>query len=260
MTSSVLDRLCDFATGSVLSYRALFTWLNPWGYVSSRILLPVAEATLFAQVSATAGAGSARPVFGGSLLAIVLALVIGLPLSLVNELRFGTWATRRCSPESIASNVATKAFPHAVDGLLGCAITLAIGSALFSVRLSLPQLAGVTVAALSVVMSGLGLALVCSAAALRWRDPFGVGDVMQALLMLVSGALVATSLLPFPAEPLASVLPVHHAMAALMALIAGGSLDASAIGEEVLVGLGWIGLGVVLLGAEIRTVDVASTG
>jgi GntR family transcriptional regulator len=57
---------------AILSYRAMFLWLNPVGYLSSRLIYPVSLAILFASLPATA-LNHARASVGMPLLAVVTA-------------------------------------------------------------------------------------------------------------------------------------------------------------------------------------------
>ena len=94
-----------FFVSAWLSYRALFTWLNPYGFVSTMIVFPVVLTLLFGAMGRFAGTGAARPVVGGSLLAAATASLYGLTLAVSNERDFGTLEIRVATPEGLLSSL-----------------------------------------------------------------------------------------------------------------------------------------------------------
>src|SRR5713101_2046112 len=81
-----------------LSYRGLFTWLNPLGYVSSRLLTPLFLAILFASMTREQGGDAARVALGSGLFAALLSSMTGTTLSVANERRYGTLGAWLASP------------------------------------------------------------------------------------------------------------------------------------------------------------------
>lgn len=235
----MITLLRQFAISSLLSYRALFTWLNPWGYVSSRILMPILLTILFALVSTYSHNTVSQPVVGGSMLAIALSAIFGMALAVGNERRFGTLSAWLASPESLFTNLAGKAAIHILDGILGAVLTLATTTIIFSVFLDLNQLLYLFWIALIVSGSSAGAGLVVAAATFRWRDTFTPPNVAMHMYMLLSGALVPLSLLPFSAEPIADFMPLTHAIKATNQVIIYSTFPTNQVILEAVIGLIW---------------------
>ena len=101
---------------SWLSYRALFTWFNPLGYVSSRIVMPIALTLVFGSVGRYAQGSAAGAVVGGMMIGVAFASVYGITLSIANERQFGTMGVWLATPQRLGTSIAVKALPHLVDG------------------------------------------------------------------------------------------------------------------------------------------------
>lgn len=243
----VTRALHRFGTYAWLSYRGLFTWLNPLGYLSSRILMPVMIALLFGSIGRYLGTGASRPAVGSAMLAVGLATVYGINLSVANERTFGTLGSWLMAPQGLVASLAGKALLHLADAMLGAAITLGAAMVAFSLRIPGSAVPGLLACTACAALSSGGLGVAVAAVSVRFRDVFTAPAVAESLLLVGSGAVVAQSALPAHLGVIGTVLPLTHAVRAAHAVLAGAGLPAAQLGWELLVGAAWGGVGYVLL-------------
>ncbi len=236
-----------FLLSAWLSYRALFTWLNPWGYVSSRVLLPVTLALLFGAIGRYTGGSVLRPVVGAAMLAVAAASVYGMNLAMANERVFGTLGLVLATPQSMLASLFAKALLHLVDALVGAAITLGAAMLVFSLQVPASAYPALLACTACAALSTMGLGIAVASASVRFRDVFTVPNITDAVLLVTSGAVVATSALPAGLRQVGEVLPLTRAVRAAQVAAEGGPLRWSLLGVELLVGLAWGVVGYALL-------------
>ncbi|GAB7183419.1 hypothetical protein ATKI12_3250 [Kitasatospora sp. Ki12] len=235
---------------AMLSYRALFTWLNPLGYLSSRIVRPIGMAIAFTSLSTHYGAGAGRMLVGSSLLAGAGAVVYGMALSIGNERSFGTLGIWLASPQGKLRSACLRAVPHVVDGFVGGLCTYLVCCLLYgTMPVGLPLFAGLL--ALGVVTTfGFGLSL--SALALVVEDLFVGPNTAELVLMVLSGTLVPRAKLPGFLQPVSDVMPLTHVMNVVGDELAGAPWATSQLWGELLVGVCWFAASSVLMYAAVR--------
>lgn len=231
--------------GPVLAYRALFTWLNPLGYLSSRIVRPIGLTVTFGALTSHYGADVGPTLVGASLLAGAHAVIYGMALSVGNERPFGTLDVWLGSPQNKVLALAQRALPHTLDAFAGGMITYGVSCALFGV---LP-LAPTTFAALLALalVSAFGYGMFVGGVAFHVKDVFLTPNLAYLALMVVSGALVPVDSLPAVLRAVAAVSPMRHVMADPL----HPDLAAAAVGE-LAAGLGWLAVGAVLVWLGVR--------
>jgi ABC-2 type transport system permease protein len=223
--------------GAALSYKALFSWLNPLGYLSSRIVRPVGMAIAFTSLSSFYGGSVGRMLVGASMLAGVGAVIYGMALAIGNERSFGTLGIWLASPQNKLFTATQRALPHVADGFVGGLCTYLVCGLLYGTwPLSFPSFAGLL--ALGVVTTaGLGLSL--SALALVVEDIFVGPNMAELILMVLSGTLVPHLRLTEILRAVSEVVPLTHIMKMVTGRLSGQGWDTSQIWTEILVGAVW---------------------
>ncbi|MDX3075935.1 ABC transporter permease [Streptomyces sp. MI02-7b] len=223
--------------GAALSYRALFTWLNPLGYLSSRVIRPVGMAIAFTSLSSYYGASVGRMLVGASLLAGAGAVLYGMALAVGNERSFGTLGGWLASPQNKLATACQRALPHIADGFVGGLCTYVVCCLLYG-NFPLGVVAFCGLLAVGVVTtSGLGLAL--SALALLIEDLFVGPNAAELVLMVLSGTLVPQEHLPAFLHPLSDVLPLTHLMKLVEPGTGVGSWEPMQLWAELGIGALW---------------------
>jgi ABC-2 type transport system permease protein len=228
-----------FVVAAWLSYRALFTWLNPWGYLSTRIGAPILLTLVFGALGDAGPVGAQRPVIGGALRAACVAALYGLSLAVGNEREVGTLELRVLAPEGFLTSLAGKAFPHMVDGLLTATLTLTVGAIAFGVAIPPRAIGGLIIVGLIAVISCSGAGLFVAAIALRTRDTFTPAGILELLVTLLSGVFVEPTRLPFSIGWISEALPLRHAVEAALRVLNDAGVDWILLGRELAVGACW---------------------
>ncbi|WP_151770047.1 ABC transporter permease [Streptomyces abyssomicinicus] len=205
--------------GAALSYRALFTWFNPLGYLSSRIVRPIGMAIAFTSLATHYGAGADRMMIASSLLAGAGAVVYGMALSIGNERSFNTLGAWLASPQNKVAAAGQRALPHIVDGFVGGLCTYLVCALLYmTLPIGVPQYALLLAVG---VLTTAGFGLTLSAVALLLEDLFVGPNMAELVLMVLSGTLVPQDRLPAFLVPLSRAMPLSHVMEAVDGLLAG---------------------------------------
>lgn len=232
-----------------LSYRALFTWFNPLGYLSSRIVRPVGMAIAFTSLATHYGAGADRMMIAASLLAGAGAVVYGMALSIGNERSFNTLGVWLASPQNKVAAACQRALPHVVDGFVGGLCTYLVCSLLYTtLPVDLPRYA-LLLAVSVLTTAGFGLTL--SALALVIKDLFVGPNAAELVLMVLSGTLVPQDRLPGFLIPLSKVMPLSHVMEVVDGLL-DGRFRGTPLLVELVVGAAWALAGVVFVHLAAR--------
>jgi ABC-type multidrug transport system permease subunit len=230
-----------FVQGAVLSYRALFSWLNPVGYLSSRVIRPIGLAITFGALGAHYGVRLGWVVIGAGMLAGAHAVVFGAALSVGNERVYGTLDIWLASPQNKLGALCQRGLPHLVDGVLGGTITYLVCALLFrTLPLPVPLFVAVLLLGL-LALSGFGVLI--GGAAMVVTDIFVIPNLAYLAIMLLSGTLVPTATLPGLVRPLAQVCPTYHVMRYAVGAHHGGAGLLTAGAWELGTGLVWFLLG-----------------
>ncbi len=159
-----VNSLRVFFVGGVMSYRALFNWINPWVFFPHTLGYPIFEILFFAYLGRFAGVESDKFfLIGNAFMAIAITGFFGMGSSIGGERRSQTLSTLLASPANRLALFLGRAVPSIVTGFLVAATAFAICSLILGVHFSASELAGLAVAALvaSFACTSFGLCLGC---------------------------------------------------------------------------------------------------
>ncbi|RSM61967.1 hypothetical protein DMB66_23170 [Actinoplanes sp. ATCC 53533] len=235
---------------AALSYRALFTWLNPIGYISSRLVRPVGMAIVFTSIGSFYSTDTSRVLIGSSLLAGVGAVLYGMALSVGNERSFGTLRIWLATPEQKLAAVCRRAIPHIADGYLGGLCTYLVCCALYrSWPIGIVPFMGVLALAM---VGACGLGLFLGALAFVVEDLFLGPNAAELVLMVLSGVLIPPQRLPGFLQPLTEIVPLSHLMGAVGKHLTGEGWDSRLLLLEAVTGFVWILVASLLMFVTVR--------
>ena len=240
-----------FCLYSWLSYRALFDWLNPAGYLSSLVVVPVSIGLLFTAVSRAAGSDQVLPVSGATLLAAANAVIYGMTLAIANERRYGTLSLWLGSPQNLFGALLAKILLPALNGLISAGVTAVVLAQELHVPITPHMALQLAWCTLAVICSASGLAILVAALAMPSRDAVAAPNITRSLILLGSGAVISTNLLPLNLHWLHPVLPVGHATAAAVEIIHGYPTPWSLLVTEFAIGALWAGVGYAVLSISL---------
>ncbi len=212
-----------FWDGAMLSYVALFHWLQPINYAASKILMPLAQMLFFVFLGtfATSSSNSSFYVIGNAIQIAAVSGIYGVVFSIGGDRNEGTLPYLFGAPANRIVLFFGRAFMHVIDGALGVVIGFFWGVTLLGLNLShtnLPLL-GLTVLVTTVSTCGLGLLMGCIG--LITVNVMFVNNTVYFLLLLFSGANIPLEQMPPWMHFISQVLPLTRGIEAARALVAG---------------------------------------
>jgi ABC-2 type transport system permease protein len=236
--------------GCWLQYVALFSWATPIGYLSYKIVLPLAQLTFFFYLGRFGGGARAASfaVLGNALQLIAINAIYGVVQAVAIEREFGTLPILLGSPANRAATFLGRAFVHVLDGTFGVFLALVVAAVLFRVDFThadLPVLA-LSVVLIALTTSGLGLAF--GSLALIMRDIWVFSNTIYYLLLVLCGINFSLTLLPGWVRAISYSIPLTRGVEAAREAVAGASIgDVSGLLlGEVLVGAAYAAVGYAL--------------
>lgn len=240
-----------FFIGGLMSYRAMFGWLNPWILIPSLVVSPICQILLFAYIGRSAGVGNDEfYVIGNALNYAAIPCLFAMGATIGGEREGHTLGVVLCTPARRIPLFLGRALPVVVNGWGVAMVGVLAGVLLLDVHVpagAWPALLLVIVVA-SASCTGLGLAM--GAVALRVRETAVLGNVVFCLLLVFCGVNIATADLPAWMASVGEWLPLTHAIAAARLLADGAALAdvTGLVAREVGVGALYTAAGLALLG------------
>jgi ABC-2 type transport system permease protein len=233
--------------GGRLSYRALFTWLNPWIYIPTMLGGPFFQILFFAYLGRYSKVhDDAFFVVGNSVQACSMAAVHGVARTIGYERQFSTLAPILASPADRAALFFGRVLPLVLDGLLVSSFGLLTGRLLLDFHPPLGALPPLGLVLVVTVIANTAFGMTLAAIGLRARDVIFSSNMAYFLMLLVCGTNVPLHVLPVWLADVGRALPLTHGIEAARQIAGGGSL--SAIQQPILADLG---LGVAWAAAAI---------
>lgn len=245
----VLD-LRLFWQGAVLSYIALFRWMQPSTYLASKVLMPLSQILFFSLLGmfATNSKDPSFYVIGNAIQMVAVSGIFGVTMSIGGDRWDGTLPYLFGTPANRLAMFVGRAVVHVIDGGLGVVLGLAWGVLILGLDLSkanLPALA-LTIIITTFSTSGMGLLLGCIS--LVTLNVMFINNTVYFLLLIFSGANLPLASQPQWMQTFSQFLPLTRGIASARTLIAGGSLAdvAPLLAGEFLIGVIYITVGYVM--------------
>jgi ABC-2 type transport system permease protein len=247
MVQTLTVNLRLFFLGALLSYKALFRWLQPAQYLATKIWGPLAYITFFVLLGrfATGPESTDYYVIGNAVQTTALSGIYGVTMSITGDRWEGTLPYLFATPANRMSMLFGRAIMHIFDGMLGVFIGLMWGVILFGLDLSQASPSALILTILITTFSTAGLGLLLGCLSLMTRNVMFVNNTVFFLLLVFSGANVPLVKLPQWALAISQALPLTRGIAATRLIVAGASLQEvmPLLRGELLIGLfyGFIG-------------------
>jgi ABC-2 type transport system permease protein len=236
-----------FVDGALLSYIALFRWLQPHTYLASKIVMPLTQILFFTLMGifASGPGNGAFYAVGNAIHMASINGIYGVTMSIGGDRWSGALPYIFGTPANRLVLFSGRAFFHVLDGMLGVFMGLTWGVVLFGLDLSHTDLGALALAVLITTFSTSGLGLLLGCVSLVSVETMFINNAAYFLLLAFSGANVPLADMPGWMQSISWSLPLTRGIAAARALIAGSSLAevAPLLAGEVLLGLLYIVLG-----------------
>lgn len=239
-----------FFIGGLMSYRAMFGWMNPWIFIPALLVSPICQILLFAYIGRSAGVGSDEfYVIGNALNYAAIPCLFAMSSTIAGERYSQTLSLVLSSPARRIPLFLGRSLPVIANGWGVAMFGIVVGSLLLdtNVPASAWLLIALVVAVASVSSTGLGL--VMGAISLRMRDSATLGNVLFLVLLIFTGTNVALDDLPRWMAAIGPWLPLTHAIEATRALADGATWGQvrGLVGHELAVGAAYVVFGMLAL-------------
>jgi len=227
MLSEVIETIGRFFRQSTMSFKALFSWLNPKAYILIKVVNPMLQLIFFSLLARYVyRVADIMPwVIGNAFVLCTYNAFFGIGMVLAEERNFGTLMIVIASPSNKFLVFLGRAFMHIIDGGITVVIGLLTGAALFGlsfIGVDLPLFVLTLVVAMFAV-SALGLLI--SSFGLVMRDTNLVLNVLAMMLLALSGANFPVAELPFILQKVAYLMPLTRSIEAARLIMNGGGMN-----------------------------------
>jgi len=246
-----------FFIGGLISFRALFNFLQPEIYIPSMLVAPIFQILLFVYIGRSAGLESDRfYVIGNAIQYAAVPCLFAMIFTIAGERYQRTLGYLLATPAPRLPLFLGRALPVVVNGFLVAMFSLVVGSLIVGIHLPASTYPSLAVAALVCAFGCTGFGLLGAGIGLLLRDQAVLANILFGLLLIFTGANVPLDTLPGWMQSVSTVLPFTHGIAAARDLADGESLGdvAGLLGTEIAIGLVYTALGY----AFIRGAEVAS--
>lgn len=214
-----------FFIGGLMSYRAMFGWLNPWILFPSLVVSPICQILLFSYIGRSAGVRDDEfYVIGNALNYAAIPCLFAMASTIEGERQGRTLGIVLTTPARRIPLFLGRALPVIANGWGVAMVGVLAGVLLLDVAVpasAWPALVLVVVVT-SASCTGLGLAM--GAVVLRVREGATLGNVLFCVLLVFSGVNVALSDLPAWMAAIGTWLPLTHGIEASRLIADGSSL------------------------------------
>jgi ABC-2 type transport system permease protein len=235
-----------FFIGGLMSYRAMFGWMNPWIFIPALLVSPICQILLFAFIGRSAGVGDDEfYVIGNALNYAAIPCLFAMSSTIAGERYSQTLGLVLATPARRVPLFLGRAMPVIANGWGVAMFGVVVGSLLLDT--DIPGGAWPAIAFVVAVgsLSSTGLGLVMGAVNLVYREGATLGNVLFLVLLIFTGTNVALDDLPSWMAAIGRCLPLTHAIEATRLLANGASWSAvqGLVGTELLIGIAYVVVG-----------------
>jgi ABC-2 type transport system permease protein len=214
-----------FFIGGLMSYRAMFGWLNPWILVPSLIVSPICQILLFAYIGRSAGVGDDEfYVIGNALNYAAIPCLFAMGATIGGEREGHTLGIVLTTPARRIPLFLGRALPVIANGWGVAMVGVLAGVLLLDVHVPAGAWPAILLVVVVTSASCTGLGLTMGAIALRVRESAVLGNVLFCVLLVFCGTNVALDDLPGWMATVGSWLPLTHGIEAARLLADGVTL------------------------------------
>lgn len=250
MLATARNNVRLFIDGAVLSYIALFRWLEPMTYLASKIVSPLSYMLFFVLLGkyATGGTDTSFYIVGNAVQIAAGSGIYGVTMSISGDRWDGTLPYLFGSPANRLVIFFGRAFMHIIDGAIGVVLGFMWGVLLLGLDLSQANLGALALAIIVTTFSTCGLGLLFGCLSLITLNVMFVNNTVFFLLLFLSGANISLDTLPTWLQQVSYALPLTRGIAAARQIVAGASLRqvSGLLTGEFLFGLAYIIVGYVM--------------
>ncbi|GAA1649425.1 ABC transporter permease [Actinoplanes couchii] len=245
-----------FWIGGLISFRALFHWLNPWIYVPTLLVAPLFQILLFVYVGRAARIESdSFFLIGNALQGAAVPCLFAMGHTIAGERFTQTLGLLLTTPASRVPLFLGRAAPVVANGWIVSMFGLGVGGVLVGVDIPPDRWVPLALVVALASASCTGLGLINAALGLKVRQTATFSNIIVGILLVVCGVNVPLAALPTWLRAVSEWLPLTHAVEAARLLADGDTLRSVVplLGREAGLAAGFIVVGLVILRAFERS-------
>jgi ABC-2 type transport system permease protein len=246
-----MDKVNRFVRHAWLSYKALFSWLNPQVYLFVMVINPLSQLLFFSILVRVVYDGEGLPgyVASNALLLCVMNSVFGIMTVVTSDRRMGTLQLVVASPANKGSLFLARSLFHILNGFFTAVLGFASGMLIFGLNISYQVFLPLIVVWIVSIFAACGLGLVIASFCL-WSPSMHLwSNLLANLLLLLSSANYPRYVMPEWMTQISNLFPLTRGVEATKQLINVG--DSSGVfilmGEEFLLGTLFFVIGILLI-------------
>lgn len=243
----MIEALGRFRRQSIISFKALFGWLDPQIYLLVKVINPIFQVLFFSLIAGYVyNTKDLTPwVIGNSFLLCIYNAMFGVGMTIRAERFFGTLKLVIASPANKFSVFVGRSTMHIFDATITVIIGLITGYILFGLRIPSYQLGWFFLTIIIAMFAACGLGLFIGSIGLITRDINLLLNVSSMLLLSLSGANFPITRLPIFLQKISAILPLSRTIEVARRLVneVDISMCSRLLVEEVVIGLIYMVLG-----------------
>jgi ABC-2 type transport system permease protein len=246
-----------FFVGGLISFRALFSFLQPAIYIPSMLVAPIFQILLFVYIGRSASLESDEfYVVGNAIQYAAVPCLFAMIFTIAGERYQHTLGYLLVTPAPRLPLFLGRALPVVVNGFLVAIFALVVGGLIVGADIAASSYPALAVAAFVSAFGCTGFGLVGAGMGLVLREQAVLANIMFGLLLVFTGANVPIDDLPSWMQAVSGVVPFTHGIEAARQIVDGKALSgvAGLLGTEAAIGLAYALLGY----TAIRTAERAS--
>jgi ABC-2 type transport system permease protein len=229
-----------FLVGGVISYRALFNWINPGTYLTTMLGAPLFQILFFTYLGRYAGSQDDDFfIVGNAIQVSAQAGIYGMTMGIANERQYGTLQPLLATPANRLAMFSGRALPFIANGLVVSTFGFCVAWLFLDFSPAPGSIPPLAVAVVITTCSCVALGMVIGSIGLRARDVFFGANLVYFLMLLVCGVNIANDDLPSWLGAIGRCLPLTHGIEAAREIVSGASLSdvSGLLATEALIGL-----------------------
>ena len=243
-----------FFIGGLMSFRALFNFMQPSIYIPSMLVAPIFQILLFVYIGRSAKLESDEfYVVGNAIQYAAVPCLFAMIFTISGERYQRTLGYLLVTPAPRLPLFLGRALPVVVNGWVVAVFSLFVGGAIVGIDVPSSAYAPLALAALVSAYSCTGLGLLGAGVGLLMREQALLANIFFGLLLVFTGANVPVDSLPGWMQAVSNVLPFTHGIEAGRQIADGATLgDVSGLlATEAAIGTVYAALGYAFIrGAE----------
>ena len=231
-----------FFVGGVISYRALFNWINPGTYVTTMLGSPLFQILFFTYLGRYAGSqDDSFFIVGNAMQVAAMSGIYGMTMGIANERQYGTLQPLLGTPANRLAIFSGRALPFILNGIFVSAFGFGIAWLFLDFSPAAGSIPPLVVAVLVTTCSCVALGMLIGSIGLRARDVFFGANLVYFVMLLVCGVNIANDNLPGWLGAIGRCLPLTHGIEAGREIVAGTPLSdvSGLLVTEALIGLAY---------------------